>query len=129
MRSRPSGGDLGFGEAIMSWLDDTMSFLKIRSSRLPLCVGRAKPFDKDMWMGFAGAENWSDGSHPIYREFDDGRLVIVSKAGIECHIPDGDDEPVWYRVDMEVPTQDMGMLILNALPEDFSLVECGFRLQ
>jgi hypothetical protein len=83
------------------------------------------PFNKDMWMAFSGAEEWSDGP-PVYREFPK-YLVIASAAGIECHVQSDYPDPVWSRLDVEFPTQKGAVTFLDALPVDFDPEEYGFE--
>ncbi len=106
------------------------------SSILDTPVGKGKStyytmgvqeFDSNMWLAFAGAEPWPDGM-PLYREFND-RTVIASEGGIECHMAIESDEPVWYRINMEVPSQAVGRVFLNGLEPGFDPVACGFELQ
>lgn len=84
-------------------------------------------FSKHVWQAFGGAEAWKDGN-PICRYFNDGRFMIASQGGIECHMPESDDQ-VWFRLNMEVPTQKMARLILVGLPEDFDPEVYGFERQ
>ncbi len=41
----------------------------------------------------------------------------------------GFDDQVWFRLNMEVPTQKMARLILIGLPEDFDPEVYGFERQ
>lgn len=84
-------------------------------------------FSKYVMQAFSGAEAWKDGN-PICRYFGDGRFVIAGKGGIECHLPEAED-PVWFRLNMDVPTQKMARLILTGLPEDFDPEVYGFERQ
>lgn len=121
----------------MSWFD----ILKARASNSELALlekcekASVQSFDKDMWMGFAGATPWKDGE-PIFREFADGRLVIASDGGIECYIVTEDsEEPVWYTLghgvgqwfNNTVLTRSAAVMFLGALPEGFDLEKFGFQ--
>ena len=117
---------MGFGQMIR----DCVSVGRGKSAAVAV-----KPFDKDMWMAFAGATPWKDGE-PIFREFADGRLVIVSDGGIECHIPTEDsEEPMWYTLGHGVGqwfkntllTRSAAVVFLEALPEGFDLEKFGFQ--
>ncbi len=59
---------------------------------------KLKPFTKSDWMGFAGAEGWSDGSKPLIGEIDvelgpprhqtmEG-LIVVDRSGVQIHLTD-----------------------------------------
>jgi hypothetical protein len=56
-----------------------------------------KEFTKIDWYGFAGAENFPEGSAPLIGE-ENNYFVVADANGIELHLnPDNEDEEsIWY---------------------------------
>lgn len=90
----------------------------------------ARDFDRNDWLGFAGATPYFRDSAPLIRELSEICTATADFEGIWLYFAAPDDNfRGFYAGDEVAPRKPLARLILNALPEDMTpekAVELGF---
>jgi hypothetical protein len=90
-------------------------------------VMELRRFEKSDWYGFAGAENFSDGTLPLIGE-GQNFLLVADASGIEIDL---DDSSSWLCNSPVDLMPGLARLIANGLPDRLShkeLTELGFQM-
>ena len=104
----------------------------------------ARPFTRQDWYGFAGAESWPAGSYPagtplshlqddrpvpVLREVNDW-LLVADRNGVGAYrtgpSPAGGDADETYYLALVLPSQAVALALLDGLAADFHPARYGF---